>query len=150
MALRKRRLEKILLTQYAWDFLDKEQLRALPFEQEKKYENGIAAGLMENFAENLFKKCCSEIGISYYEVKQIFRNQNKQFFKITREMKGIFASDDKEKGELLEKICRNIIIPKCNRVEMVVNEINRLTPEEKAEVLQLLAGLKIKITVEDI
>lgn len=143
-----REQREILLTQYIWDFPDKDDLKKNPFDEKEKYISPIAARAMNNFAKSLFKKICSEIGFCYREVKQVFLSQNAQFFDLIE-----LLEDEDEvvlKGDFLEKMCRNLIVPKVHRVDRVIKEIKGWSPEEQAEALQLIAGKKIKITIEDI
>lgn len=146
---RNRELENLLLTQYVWDFPEKKDLQKMPVEVGEYYPSRKVAKAMENFATNLFRKVCSEMGIAYQEVEDIFLEQNEQFFETTKEL----YKDPQFKetqGKFLKDICENLIVPQWNRVDKMVAEIKRWSPEEQAEALQLLVGKKIKITVEDI
>ncbi len=146
---RNRELEEILLTQYVWDFPDKDDLKRIPVEVGEDYSSCKVSKAMENFATNLFRKVCSELGIAYQEVEGIFLNQNKEFFKTTRKLYKA-RGWEQTKGKFVKDICANLIVPKCRKVDKIIAEIKRWSPEEQAEALQLLAGKKIKITVEDI
>lgn len=145
---RKMREQEELLAQYVWDFPRESDLEMLPFQKNETYGNRIASEVMNNFAITLFKKSCSEMGFYYQEVEGMFLSQNKSFFQATRT---IYKKEwGSESGEYLKEICSNLLVPKQSRVREVLEEIRKWSPEEQAEALQLLAGIKIKITVEDI
>lgn len=147
-----RKLEQIILTEYVWGFPDDRELQAIPFKHEKEYTNRIAAGAMNNFAISLFKKNCSEIGFIYKDIESVYMEQNEQFFQVTSVLKkdGAFYEWKTTEGKLLIDMCKNLIVPKVTKAEVVVREMKRLSPEEQAKAMQLFAGKRIKITVEDI
>lgn len=107
---------------------------------------------MNNFAISLFKKNCSEIGFIYKDIESVYMEQNEQFFQVTSVLKkdGAFYEWKTTEGKLLIDMCKNLIVPKVTKAEVVVREMKRLSPEEQAKAMQLFAGKRIKITVEDI
>jgi len=150
-ANRKLELKQILLTEYTWGFPSVWELNSIPLRNEKDYPYVIAASVMNNFAISLFKKNCSEIGFIYEDVESIYRKQNEQFFNMISVLKAYGRENScDEEGRVFKNICYNLIVPKVTEVEEVVRAIKRLSPEEQAEAMQLFAGKKIKITVEDI
>lgn len=96
----------------------------------------------------LFKRICSQINISYYEVEEIFLEQNRDFFKSTKLLSKRYGYTDD--GEVFIKLFNTLIVPKPTDVEKLLNKIRKLSPEDQAEALLLIANKKIKIIVEDI
>ena len=73
---RKKELERYLLEMFEWKEVSKEEWSSLP----RKGDNIVTWHLAENYAETLFRKRASELGLSYDDVEDVFRGQNEQFF----------------------------------------------------------------------
>ena len=61
---------------FEWKEVSKEEWSSLP----RKGDNIVTWHLAENYAETLFRKRASELGLSYDDVEDVFRGQNEQFF----------------------------------------------------------------------
>ncbi len=145
--------EQFLLTQCTWDFLKETELEKVPFIKKEIYNGTIAALAMKNFAESQFRKSCSKMGLCYEDVKDVFLKQNEQFFKMLKIINcfGIAIVAEDYEGKFCIKLCKNLLVPECyNNILDIIELIKKWSPEEQAEAMQLLAGKKIKITVEDI
>lgn len=136
-----------IATNFTWDFVDDADLEKIPFEKGKEYTDCEAVAGMISFSEGLFKKKSSEIGFYYQDVKSVFLEQNEQLYKTIKQMK---KDGYNQEGKFLVKLAKTMIVPKVHGVKKVLKEIEKWSPEEQAEALQLLAGIKIKIVVEDI
>lgn len=143
-------LENWMLTHFEWDYVSSDELVELSssFAKDEFYGGHTAGKILNAEAIGLFKKICSQIGISYYDVEKLFKKQNHDFFKLTKHLSiSIFKF---EYGTIYRKMFRTLIVPKQTNAEKLLNKFQKLSPEEQAEILQLLAHKKIKITVEDI
>lgn len=66
------------------------------------------------------------------------------------QLKHSIIKSEVEKGQFFISVFNTLIVPKPTNVEKLLNKIQRLSPEEQAEALLLIANKKIKIVVEDI
>lgn len=143
-------LENWILTCFEWDFVSKKDLEILSsqFELNTYYSFPTAAKILNISTTSLFKRICSQIGISYYEVEKIFLEQNRDFFNSTKYFSRKILSENF--GEFFVNLFNTIIVPKPTNVEKLLKQIRNLSPEEQAEVLQIIARKRIKIVAEDI
>lgn len=142
-------LENWLLTHFEWDFVSGAELEIL-YSQMKPYTSytcSVASAILNAGAIALFKRICSQINISYYEVEEIFLEQNRDFFKSTKLLSKRYGYPDN--GEVFIKLFNTLIVPKPTDVEKLLNKIRKLSPEDQAEALLLIANKKIKIIAED-
>lgn len=128
-------LEKWLLTHFEWDFAPKAELEILSsqFMSNEYYCYSVASATLNAGAIALFKRICSQISISYYEVEKIFLEQNRDFFNSIE-----LLSEDRYaggEGKSFSKLFNALIVPKQTNVEKLLNKIQHLSPEEQAEVL---------------
>lgn len=143
-------LENWILTCFEWDFVSKKDLEILSsqFELNGYYSFPIAAKILNMSTISLFKRICSQIGIPYYEVEKIFLEQNRDFFNSTKYFSRKIFSENW--GEFFVELFNTIIVPKPTNIEKLLKKIRNLSPEEQAEVLQIIARKRIKIVAEDI
>lgn len=143
-------LENWLLTHFEWDFVSEAELEILysQIKPDASYKYPVASATLNAGAIALFKRICSQISISYYEVEEIFLEQNRDFFNSTELLSKRCYSEDK--GNIFIKFFNTLIVPKPTDVEKLLNKIRKLSPEDQAEALLLIANKKIKIIVEDI
>lgn len=142
-------LENWLLTHFEWDFVSEKDLKIISsqFKPHELYNFKLASDILNTDAISLFKKVCSQISVPYYEVERIFLKQNCSFFDTTKTFNN---KSEVEKGQFFISVFNTLIVPKPTNVEKLLNKIQRLSPEEQAEALLLIANKKIKIVVEDI
>ncbi len=139
---RKKELERYLLEMFEWKEVSKEEWSSLP----RKGDNIVTWHLAENYAETLFRKRASELGLSYDDVEDVFRGQNEQFFD---SLKRHFYNKVECKYDKISSFRELLILPYQTPAQEIVEKIRKLSPEEQAEVLLLLVNKKIKIVVED-
>lgn len=142
-------LENWLLTHFEWDFVSEKDLKIISsqLKPHELYNFKIASDILNTGAIALFKKVCSQISVPYYEVERIFLKQNCSFFDTTKTFNNKSVV---ERGQFFISVFNTLIVPKPTNVEKLLNKIQRLSPEEQAEALLLIANKKIKIVVEDI
>lgn len=142
-------LENWLLTHFEWDFVSEKDLKIISsqFKLHEFYNFKLASDILNTGAIALFKKVCSQISVPYYKVERIFLKQNCSFFDTTKTFNN---KSEVEKGQFFISVFNTLIVPKPTNVEKLLNKIQRLSPEEQAEALLLIANKKIKIVVEDI
>lgn len=138
------------MTHFEWDFVSEAELEILysQIKPDASYKYPVASATLNAGAIALFKRICSQISISYYEVEEIFLEQNRDFFNSTELLSKRCYSEDK--GNIFIKFFNTLIVPKPTDVEKLLNKIRKLSPEDQAEALLLIANKKIKIIVEDI
>lgn len=145
-------LENWMLTHFEWNYVSRDDIEKLGSSiiSNGFYNGGTAGKILNTEAIGLFKKICSQIGISYYDVEELFKKQNQDFFELTEHLMHGSERNAADEGAFYKRMFRILIVPKLTNAEKLLNKFRKLSPEEQAEILQLFAHKKIKITVEDI
>lgn len=126
-------LENWMLTHFEWDYVSSDELVKLgySFAKDEFYGAHTAGKILNAEAVGLFKKICSQIGVSYYDVEKLFKKQNQDFFKLTKHLMQDSQKHHSDEGRVYAKMFYSLIVPKQTNAEKLLNKFRKLSPEEQ-------------------